>query len=101
MTKKATTTEPTPVVDDDTEVLTIDFNELTLGDIEDLEEKTGLNMRDLMGKSSKDLPTRALIALVWIAKRHTDPAFTYEDARNVQIGVLGSLDVTDSSADPQ
>lgn len=95
MTDEATTT------DEGTEVLNIDFNDLTLGDIEDLEDTAGLNMRDLMGKSAKELPTKALIALVWIVKRHENPDYTYEDARNLRIGTLGSVDVTDSSANPQ
>lgn len=87
--------------------LVFDENELTIGDLEDFEVATGLEMQDalkpvpLKGEDGKPLrdedgrpemmvtvTAKILKALVWIANRHENPEFTLEDARNVKVTEL-------------
>lgn len=83
-----------------TEVLEINVNELTLGDLEDFELKVGIDFRSISGRQAGELPLKALIALVWLIKRKTNPDYTYEDARNIKIETLGTIDLKDTGANP-
>lgn len=108
--------------------LTFNENELTIGDLEDFEEVTGVSITDAL-KSEKvrdddgnlvrdeetgrpveavKMSAKTLKALVWITSRKDDPAFTLEDARNVRITELDivrageeSEDTTEATADPK
>jgi len=85
----------------------VEFNpaELTLGDIEDLENYTGFTYDEILdlvpdspnGKASKAngkapkkaIPTKILVAIAWISQRKKNPNFTIEDARAITWVELG------------
>lgn len=88
------------------EKIAIRFDEdnLTLGDLEDFEDVTGVGMfdalkpvtvRDAEGAIVRDddgrpvqevsLTAKALKALVWIVLRSERPGFTLDDARNIKV----------------
>lgn len=72
-----------------TDKITVDLdpNDLTLGEIEDLEGAGGVPFGVLMKQlDEQTFSSRALTALVWVAMRRKDPDFTLEDARRVKIG---------------
>jgi len=63
----------------------LDTAQLTIGDVEDIEEICGasfseLNLEKPSGKLAK--------AIVYVIQRKNDPTFTLEDARNVKIDDL-------------
>ena len=75
---------------DDT--LDIDINDLTIAEVVEIEELTGLPF-DAMGDASKP-KGKMLQALAYISKRRTNPKFTWEDA-----GAL-KIDLASAEADP-
>jgi hypothetical protein len=66
--------------------ITIDYDRITLGDMESLEEHVGPHVWEELrgGKPS----AKTLVALVWIMRRRDDPTFTLEDARQVPVVAL-------------
>lgn len=88
--------------------LNLNPEDLSLGDLEDFENITGMQLQDALaakpvidpetGKQKKDAKGRPLReaqlsitvikALVFLTKRREDPAFTIEDARNVKVTEL-------------
>ena len=75
---------------DDT--LNIDINDLTIAEIVEIEELTGLPF-DAMGDATKP-KGKMLQALAFISKRRGNPDFTWEDA-----GAL-KIDLANTEADP-
>lgn len=94
-------------------VLAINPDDLTLGEMEEFEELSGRPLakmlqgdivkgedgRPVLGKDGKptrevDVRTKDLIALVFLAKRREDPAFTLDDARRIKVSEL-QLGATD------
>ena len=75
---------------DDT--LNIDINELTISEIVEIEELTGLPF-DAMGDATKP-KGKMLQALAFISKRRDNPDFTWEDA-----GAL-KIDLANAEPDP-
>lgn len=72
----------------DAEHLTFDLDQLTLGDIVDIEDVAGISFQGLdMGKP----PMKVVAALVWIFKRKQDPSFTYADARAMPVSEVNQL----------
>jgi len=65
--------------------LAFDLDELTIGDLADIEDVAGVNVQSI---DLKQPPLRVLPALVWIFNRKLDPSFTYEDARGVKLSAL-------------
>lgn len=63
--------------------LNIDVNDLTLGEVEFFETESGLSFDDLAAGRTN---TRAIIALVTITERRTNPDFTMDDARKLKLG---------------
>ncbi len=62
-----------------------DLDALTIGDIEAIEEVSGLNSADIdWSKPSGKLMT----AFVYVSGKRQDPNFTIEDARNVKVSAL-------------
>lgn len=59
----------------------MDFDDITLGEIEDIEDYAGLSI----SKIGDDTPgvIKLRIALAWIIKRRTNPAFTIDDAKKM------------------
>ena len=81
----------------DDEKLEIDIKDLTLGDLEDIEGVVGTDAMRLLLRGG--VTPKAMVALVWVAKRQTDPGFSLDDARKVQLsafvfGDRGGLDPT-------
>lgn len=62
--------------------LTINLDDLTLGDLADLEDVSGVS---LTGINLKNPPLKVIPALVWIQQRRTEPGFTYEMARAIKL----------------
>lgn len=88
-------------------VLTLDPDDLTLGEMEEFEDLAGRPLskmmqgdvvldedgtprRDARGKVLRELDPRVkdIIALVFLAKRRADPDFTLDDARKVKVSEL-------------
>lgn len=64
----------------------LNLEKLTLREMEDFETASGMAIGDV--GSGKSMSARALRALVWIAQRRADPAFTFEDAGDVEVSAL-------------
>ena len=73
----------------------LDIESLTLREVEDFEEACGLRIGAI--EDWRALPAKALRALVWIAGRRDDPAFTFEGAGDVRVVDLSGLVPTDAS----
>ena len=79
---------------DDSEVFNIDINELTIAEIVEIEERTGLPF-DALGDPSKP-KGKLLQALAMISKRKEDPEFTWEMAGDLKINAESEpVDPTD------
>ncbi len=73
-----------------------DADRLTIAEAQLFEEKTGLSIGTI--KPGTVIPAVALRGLVFIIQRRTEPAFSWEDAGDVE---LTSLDFgTPQAADP-
>jgi len=57
------------------------FSTLTLDEVETIENLSGTPMDELMGEGK--LKGKALKAIIWVAKKRTDPYFKMEDAGKV------------------
>ena len=76
----------------DTEHFNIDINDLTIAEVVEIEDRTGLPL-DALGQADKP-KGRMLQALAYISKRRDNPDFTWEMAGELKIS-------TDSTpADP-
>jgi len=64
------------------EKLSINLDDLTLGEMDEFEELSGIKLSDIDGGS---IPAKALIALVFISKKRTDPKYTIKKARAVKV----------------
>ncbi|HKE67385.1 MAG TPA: hypothetical protein VKB59_22490 [Micromonosporaceae bacterium] len=63
--------------------LKVDLQDLTLGELDEIDEVLDRPLAELMGGKGQ---FRAMAAAAWIVKRRTDPAFTLEDARALRMG---------------
>lgn len=65
----------------------IDFSAFSLGEIEEFEGAGGITFEKAVesADTNKMLPTKALIAAVWITQRRDDPNYTLDDARSVKL----------------
>lgn len=63
--------------------IVLDVNDLTMGEVEELEEATGQSLSDLGSGSAK-----SIIGLIWISQKRIDPTFTLQDARALKITEL-------------
>ncbi len=57
------------------------FSTLTLDEVETIENLSGVAMDELMGAGK--LKGKTLKAIIWVAKKRTDPNFKFEDAGKV------------------
>lgn len=57
------------------------FSALTLDEVETIENLSGQPMDELMGAGK--LKGKALKAIIWVARKRTDPNFKMEDAGKV------------------
>ena len=67
----------------DSEHFSIDINDLTIGEVVEIEDLTGLPL-DALGQADKP-KGRMLQALAFISKRREDPDFTWEMAGELKI----------------
>jgi hypothetical protein len=65
--------------------LAFDLDELTIGDLADMEDVAGVDIQRIDLKAP---PLKVLPAMVWIFNRKLDPTFTYADARAVKLTTL-------------
>jgi len=72
------------------DVLNIDINDLTIAEVVEIEDLTGMPL-DALGQTDKP-KGRMLQALAYISKRRENPEFTFEDA--------GALKITTDSTTP-
>ena len=68
------------------EVWEIDPNTLTLGELEEIEEISGRPGGAELGRGTPSM--RTLLAIVYVMKRRSDPNFTLDDARAMQISTV-------------
>ena len=69
--------------------LVLDINELTIGDLEAIEEATGTTAsKALDGFKSGDVSARVLTAVVLVCLRKTHPEATLDDARAVRVSAI-------------
>ena len=67
----------------DSEHFNIDINDLTIAEVVEIEERTGLPL-DALGQADKP-KGKMLQALAYISKRRDDPSFTWEMAGALKI----------------
>jgi hypothetical protein len=76
-------------------------DELTLGDLEDIETVLGCPMESATEPGKR---LRLSSAMIWVRRRKVDPAFTFDDARALPISfiesITGELLGTDESEEP-
>jgi len=65
------------------EMVVIDVNTLTWGELEQIEDLTGRNVTGELGRGQPSAKT--MTALIWVVKRRTDPNFTMDDARALTV----------------
>jgi len=73
--------------------IVIDPQQLTLGEIEDVEQATGKGLSDLFTTEAG-----GLLVMVFVEFRRTDPTFTWEQARAVK---FSDIDVDRPSVAPK
>jgi len=76
----------------DEELILVDPDDLTLGEVEDFEQASGTSIANVL---AGEVSARALIALVWVMKRRDNPAFTMDDARKIRFGQFGKTTAPD------
>lgn len=80
--------------------------DITVGDMEDIEEITGEPFEDVIEKLSAGgengklrVPLKVIKAIVFVVKRQSDPDFTLEQARRVKFSEL-ELELEGAASDP-
>lgn len=66
--------------------LTINLASLTLGEVEELEERIGVPAGELM--LHKPLPMKAIRAMVYLQLRREDPSVTWESTADIVIASI-------------
>ena len=82
--------------------VTIDLDALTLGDLEDVENLTGLGFSALVN-SPGGLPMKGLRALAFVSVRRDIPEVTFEDCRGFPQGAIRvkEVDAEDPPLSPE
>jgi hypothetical protein len=70
------------------ETITFNLDELTLGELADLEDVLGTSLKTI---NLSNPPVKLLVAMTWLITRRSNPKFTYEDARNVKISNVAEV----------
>ena len=82
------------------ETIEFNFDDLTFGDLEKLEEAAGRPAGQIIADYEKDLLTvKDMIALIYVIKSMTDPDFTLDDARSIKLTAL-SDEMEDDAVPP-
>lgn len=78
---------------------TFDADLLTVGDLIDFEEVTGVSFDAAF--TGGTVSAKAMAALAWIMRRRDDPAFTFTDARNLTLDeVLAMIPTAEEGEGP-
>jgi hypothetical protein len=77
----------------------MDFNDITLGEIEEIEDYAGLPV-SMIGDVHTVGTAKLRTALAWIVKRRENPDFTVQDARNLSAAQLTEI-IGGESAGPK
>lgn len=77
------------------DILDIDVNSLTLGEIEVIEEKTGRSIDEAFKSGAPR--ARLLRAIAFVVRRRTDPSFRWEDTESLTLSDVG---LTSEDVDP-
>jgi hypothetical protein len=77
------------------ETISLDLDDLTLGELEDIEELTGMSIAAIStANQDGDTPTRVLRAMAFVVLRRTIPEVTFEDCRAIRPSMIaGRRDV--------
>jgi len=76
------------------DIFTVDINDLTIAEVVEIEERTGLPL-DALGQADKP-KGKMLQALAYIVKRRENPDFTWEQAGALKISATtANVDPTD------
>jgi len=70
--------------------LTLDVDELTVGDLDVIEDMTGVPFQEALALLEK-MSTKAVIAFIFVLGRQQDPSFTVEDARATKLKTLAHI----------
>ena len=76
----------------------MNVNDLTLGEVEEVENYSGLPIAALADPEARK--GKLLVALAWVIKRKEDPKFSLEHAKRLSMGDITAL-LTDEDADPK
>ncbi len=71
--------------------LVVDLDALTLGDLEAGEEIAGADFGAAL--DGRGMSMKAMVALVYIARRKGDPELTLEDVRSMSLVSVGNIQV--------
>ena len=77
------------------DVMSIDLDSLTIGEICEIEDLTDLPMDAMQDPTQKK--GLMLQAMAFVSRRRTDPDFTFEDAANLKLQIDGDEDPTDGN----
>jgi len=71
------------------EQITLDFDGLTLGELEDVEDLTGLSSAAI-GRllSEGDQPMRVTRAMIFVTLRRDRPDLTFEETRGIKVSAI-------------
>jgi hypothetical protein len=81
------------------ETVTIDLESLTLGDLEDVENLTGMGFSALVNAQG-GLPMKGLRALAYVTVRRDFPDVTFEDCRGFAQGAIRVKEDAAQDQDP-
>lgn len=85
--------------------IALDVDELSLGELEAVEEYTGKTIFEIESDlSAGTVRARTLTALVWLAKHREDDTYTFDDAKSVRASAIrakgGDTDPTQAADVP-
>lgn len=69
--------------------LEFDIDDLTIGEMEDLEEAAGISVGQLGELTTSNISAKTLKAIAWVMARRSDPTITLDDMRDVKVKALG------------
>lgn len=74
-----------------TKEFALDVDELTVGDLETIEEMTGMEFNDALN-AIENLNPKCVLAFVFCVGRHENPDFSLDDARKVKLSSFQELE---------
>jgi hypothetical protein len=73
----------------------MDMDDLTIGDLEDVEKATGMPFPDIaaaLATADEAMPPIPIVkALIWVTRRKSEPGYTLDDTRDLKLSELGEL----------